>query len=83
MRRQSNKTMKNFEIRFEVQLFQLDENDAGIVSESLVAFMLLANAQLQESQRVSILAAPVSGTLKIKDSVQPTSAELLKKVQYD
>lgn len=45
--------------------------------------MLFINAQLQDRQQVSILAAKVSEIPKDADSVQRTCAKRIEKVQYD
>lgn len=80
-RRNQNESVKNFETRFEAQLSRFKSHGAGSIPDSLIALMLLSNAEIEDNQRVSILAASVNS---LDSSITQTESveNMLSKVKY-
>ena len=81
-KRHPNESFKNFESRFQAQVSRLNAHGSEArLSDALVAFALLANADVDNNQRVSVLAngAPRDSAL----TATSTTNEYLKAVSYD
>lgn len=81
-KRNHTESFKNFESRFQAQVSRLNAHGSEAkLSESLVAFALLANADVDNNQRVSVLAnaAPRGSTL----SSHATTNDYLEAVSYE
>lgn len=62
--------MCNYETRFKAQIFNFNFHNASSIPNALVALMLLENSNVDDNQRVSILAAAVSNA-EAEDGVEP------------
>jgi len=81
-RRGEKEGFSNFESRFQAQVAKLNSHFVDTeFPEALTAFLLLGNANIDNSQRISILAAcaPTTGTF----STDNNSVEALKTVSYE
>lgn len=76
-----NQNMRNFETRFEAQASRFNAHNAGSILDSLVALMILANWNVDDIQRVSILAAAVSN-VNMGGDAEPAVAKMLGSVKY-
>lgn len=79
-RRHQKENMRNFERRFEAQLSRFNSHNAGKIPDAVVALMLLGNSNIDDNQRVSILAAVVSNVSV--DPKKETSVDMLSAVKY-
>lgn len=80
--RSTNESYRNFESRSNAQLARFDSPATGAsISESIFALMLLSNAAVESSQRVSILASAAPSS-SIVNSYFFTN-DLLKLVHYE
>ena len=80
-KRGSTETIKNFEARFNAQVSKFKASaDETKLPEAPVSFMLIANADIHNSQRVSVLAA--TGPT-ITTSSSSSNAECLHSVSYE
>lgn len=57
--------------------------EAGTIAQSLIVLMLLFNADLQNIQRISIVAAIVSNSKDNEDGFRLTDAQLMSKFKYE
>ena len=72
----------NFESRFQAQLAKFNSHfDDLVLSDALMAFLLLGNANIEQSQKISILAA-CSPKLESSNEIV-TSEDALKMVSYE
>eukprot|EP00178_Gracilaria_changii_P001339 TRINITY_DN1187_c0_g1_i12.p1 TRINITY_DN1187_c0_g1~~TRINITY_DN1187_c0_g1_i12.p1 ORF type:complete len:348 (-),score=40.05 TRINITY_DN1187_c0_g1_i12:1053-2096(-) len=81
LRRGQNESFKNFESRFQAQMSKLHAHGSEVkLSEAVLAFALLANAYVDATQRISVLAnsAPTSSDFKNTS----TTNDFLKAVSY-
>lgn len=75
-----NESFRYFGMRLEVQLATFNSYKNGSKPESLVSLMLLSNADLEDSQHVSILDAAVSSAENKEDGSRPSKLDLLKRL---
>ena len=81
IRRGSNESLRNFELRFAAQLSKFRANGQLVcLHESLTAFMLLNNADVDDAQRVAILSAASSNDVSVTSSSDNDA--FLQNVQY-
>ena len=73
--------MRNFETRFEAQLSRFNSHKAGSIPDALVALMLLGNSNIDDNQRVSILAAAVSNVTPT-EVTELSVTDILSAVKY-
>lgn len=76
-----NENMCNFETRFEAQVSRFNAHNACSIPDALLALMLLGNSNIDDNQRVSILAAAVSN-VSPDESDEATVADMLGSVKY-
>jgi len=80
-KRGSNETFQNFGSRFEAKVAKFNALGDGIkLPEALTAFMLLANSGVDNSQRISVLAASAPRDAALEATA--TTAEYLNAVDY-
>jgi len=80
-RRSSNESFKNYESRFAAMVAKMSAHGNTVkLHESLLAMMLLTNANIDDAQRVPILAA--AGGRKDVDQSQTNDA-IIKTVMYE
>ena len=80
LKRGANESFRNFESRFEAQVSKFNaHSDTSKIPASLTAFMLLANSNVDSSQRISVLAAAAPSS----DNTGSTTEEFLKAISYD
>lgn len=68
--------MRNFETSFEAQISRFNAHNAGSIPDALVLLMLLANTNIDDNQRVSIIAASDSN-VKTTEGKEPNVTESL------
>lgn len=61
--RGQNETKRNFETQFDAQISRFNSPNAGKVPDALVPLMLLSISNIDDNQRVLILAAAVSNVV--------------------
>lgn len=80
-KRGATETFKNFELRFEAEASKFNaHSEVTKLPESLLAFILLANSNVDNGQRVSVLAAASPKELPSDTS---TTSDYLESVSYD
>lgn len=79
-RRQAKASIKTFESRFEAQLTRFKAHGSGSIPDSLLALMRLSHDDIEDSQRLSILAASVHDVSL--DNTDASAADIMSKVQY-
>lgn len=77
--RHNDENVEILESRFEAQLSRINSHGAWTILESLTALTKLSNANLEDSQRVSVLAASVSNVPGIDGGTAPSSASHWRK----
>ena len=83
MKRGNNETFKNFEARFAAHISKFHAHcPTAQIPESLTAFMLLANSNVDGSQRVSVLAVASPSVSIVKSETETTTDGYLKAVSY-
>lgn len=81
-KRATNESFKNYEARFEAQLSRFHaHSNSCFLPDALTAFMLLANANVDTSQRISVLAA--SSPRDTSKDAEFTTESYLNKVHYE
>lgn len=79
-KRGENESYRNFESRFEAQVNKFNSRSTSTkLPESLLAFMLLANANIDGNQRIRVLA---SGIPRASDESSMDTEELLNNIVY-
>ena len=77
----NNETFQNFESRFAAAIAKMKSHGSMMLPESLTAFMLLVNSNIDTTQRISILSAATSHS---QNSESTTSdEELMDSVKYN
>ena len=80
LKRGTTESFRNFESRFEAQISKFNaHSDSSKLPASLTAFMLLANSNVDSSQRISVLAAAAPSS----DDSNSTTEDFLKAISYD
>lgn len=83
-RRGERETFKNFESRFEAKVAKFKSHGSSCnLPEALLAFMLLGNACVDNTQRISVLAAAVPTAAGEEAASPMTTAQYLEKISYD
>ena len=78
LKRGSNEMFKNFESRFEAQVSKFNAHSTVTkIPEALTALLLLANSNVDDSQRISVLAAASPGSGE-NDSTMDTYLQAIK-----
>ena len=78
LKRGSNEMFKNFESRFEAQVSKFNAHSTVTkIPEALTALLLLANSNVYDSQRISVLAAASPGSGE-NDSTMDTYLQAIK-----
>lgn len=81
-KRGTSESFQNFESRFEAKVSKFNSQSENLkLPEALVTFVLLANCNLDGSQRVSILAAAAPYHEEL--SPDATNEEFLSSIRYD
>ncbi len=81
-KRGSNESFKNFESRFEAQVAKFNSHsESSKLPEALVAFMLLANSNVDSGQRISVLAAAAPREDEFEENA--TTSDFLQSVTYN
>ena len=80
MKRGPNEAFRSFESRFAAAISKFKSHSASTMPESLTAFMLLANSAIESNQRISILAAAT--TLSIRFHEDLSNSDLLSTIKY-
>lgn len=82
-KRNSNESFRYFEQRFEAQVakFNCHSSKEPMLPDSLIAFVLMANANIDGNQRVSIHAAASPKNTSLNSS--STTSEFLKSLTYE
>lgn len=76
-----NESFKNFESRFEVQVSKFhSHSDSAKLAEALVALMLLAHSNVDDNQRIFVLAASSPRAESLNDS--SSTSEFLEILSY-
>ena len=85
VRRSSNESFRNYESRFSAQVAKFNAHGKSLkFHESLLALMLLSSANLDNAQRVSILAAASrSSNAPISASSSTPDEEYIKQIKYE
>ena len=79
--RSSNETIKNFESRFSAQVAKLNcISSTNKLPECITALMLLSNSAINDSQRVSVMAAAAHSNQNL--SSNSTNDEFLSSITY-
>ena len=82
MTKQGNhESFRNYESRFAASLAKMESHDSQALPESVTAFMLLSNSNVDANQRISILSSATSHTSESTST--STNKELMDSVTYD
>ena len=76
-----NENFRNFESRFAAAVAKMKSYSSQALPESLTAFILLANSNIDVNQRISILSASTSHSSYPGSS--PTNESLMAAIRYD
>ena len=81
-RRGQSESLKNFELRFSAAIAKFNSlSDTTKLPQYITALMLLSNAGIEHSQRVSVLAAAAPSNVDLTD--QSSNDEFLAAVTYN
>ena len=81
-KRGNNESMKGFELRFAASVAKFNAiSESTKLAECLTALMLISNAHISDSQRVSVLAAAASAS-EVENVATATNEEFLKSISY-
>lgn len=76
-----NENMRNFQTSFEAQLFRCDAHIVGSIPDALVALMLIGSPNVDDNQRLLILAATVT-SFTVAEDTKLGVTDMLSAVQY-
>ena len=76
-------TCRNYESRFAASIAKLKSHASSALPESLTAFMLLANSNIEDNQRISILAAATANGATANTTTEATNEQLLDPLKYE
>ena len=76
-----NESFRNFESRFAAAIHKMKSRSSNALPESLTAFMLLSDSNIDVNQRTSILSSATSH--KAESASTLTNEELMDSVTYD
>lgn len=83
LKRGQTESFKNFATRFEAQFTKFNSHsDTTKLPDCLLAFMLLANSNLENNQRVSVLAASVPRADESSTKSEESTESFLNKISY-
>ena len=82
-KRDSSETCRNFGPPFAASVAKLNTHASNALANSLTAFMLLANSNIDSNQKICILAAGTSNHSTLSNLLPLTDQDLLNSVKYE